>query len=83
MKKLALIYTPYLKNNSLYFIHNTNKDKIITKENFNAFSKLLDTYLLLYSNLSGKQGKYFNKNVDSNKTYINAYNKLKEIDEGL
>ena len=82
-KSLTLNYEPIIRNGSLIFLSYTNNDDIVTKKNFKLFTSILDAYLLLYSNLSGKQGKYFNKNVDPNKKYLDLYNKLKAIDEGL
>lgn len=82
-KSLTLNYSPIIRDNNLIFLSNNDKNDIITKKNFKLFTNILDAYLLLYSNLSGKQGKYFNKNVDTDQKFINLYNKLKAIDEGL
>ena len=53
--------------------------RVISKQ----FSILLDGYLLLYRNMSGHQGKYFNPNVDPDKKYEKAYQKLKQIDDSI
>lgn len=82
-KSLTLNYSPIIRDNNLIFLSNNDKNDIITKKNFKMFTMILDAYLLLYSNLSGKQGKYFNKNADTDQKFVNLYNKLKMIDEGL
>lgn len=82
LKNILLRYYPAIVDGQLIFFDSEKKNNI-DKNKFKQFSILLDGYLLLYKNLSGRQGKYFNKNADSDKKYENAYNKLKEIDDAL
>ena len=82
LKNVLLRYTPVLVNNKLIFVDSQKKENI-DQSKFKQFSILLDGYLLLYRNMSGHQGKYFNPNVDPDKKYEKAYQKLKQIDDSI
>jgi hypothetical protein len=69
---------------NLRFVLKSNEEEQITPvNNFKLFSELLDTFVLFYSNLSGKQGKYFNSKADPDKKYANVLKQLETIDENL
>ena len=82
LKNVLLRYTPTLVNDQLIFVDSQKKENI-NQSKFKQFSILLDGYLLLYRNMSGHQGKYFNHNVDHDKKYEKAYQKLKQIDDSI
>jgi hypothetical protein len=69
---------------NLRFVLKSNEEEQVTPaNNFKLFSELLDTFVLFYSNLSGKQGKYFNSKADPDKKYANVLKQLETIDENL
>lgn len=82
LKNVLLRYTPVLVNNKLIFVDSQKKENI-DQSKFKQFSILLDGYLLLYRNMSGHQGKYFNPNADSDKRFEKLYQKLKQIDDSI
>ena len=79
LKKVLLRYTPIVFDNQLIFIDSQKKENI-DQNKFKQFSILLDGYLLLYRNLAGHQGKYFNPNADPDKKYEKALQQLEAID---
>lgn len=69
---------------NLRFVLKSNEEEQVTPaNNFKLFSELLDAFVLFYSNLSGKQGKYFNSKADPDKKYANVLKQLETIDENL
>ena len=61
----------------------SQKKENIDQSKFKQFSILLDGYLLLYRNLAGHQGKYFNPNADPDKKYEKALQQLEAIDNSI
>ena len=82
LKNVLLRYTPTLVNDQLIFVDSQKKENI-NQSKFKQFNILLDGYLLLYRNMSGHQGKYFNPNADSDKRFEKLYQKLKQIDDSI
>ena len=82
LKKVLLRYSPAIVDGQLVFLDSQKKENI-DQGKFKQFSILLDGYLLFYKNMSGRQGKYFNSNADSDKKFEQAYQKLKQIDDSI